>query len=431
MVTVVTVVTLAAGLGASAAMFSVVDALILRSFPIDGIDRLVMVAVTSPGASFEDESVAPADFLDWRAQSKTVDRLVAFEYWDANLVGRDEPERVQGFFVSPGFFEILGRSPALGRSFLDEEETIGHHRQVVLGHGLWLRRFAGDRAIIGQAVLLDGEPYTVIGIAPESFDFPSGAELWAPLAFPPEVARRRDVQYLTVVGQLDEGRTIEDARAELRAIGDRLRQQHPATNGSRGVEVRRLDEGLRDEGSIEFLTVLQASALLVLLIGCANVANLLMAVGAARQRELAVRVALGASRPRLVRQLLLESGVLGVTAAAASLPLTWLGVELIRTSMPANIARFILGWQTIDVDGRVVLFTLALAVTTSMLFGTWPALQASNPQLAGTLKEGGRGTQGGVRHRVRRALVVGEIALALMLLVAAALNISGSIRTTC
>ena len=427
--TLIVVVTLALGIGANASVFGLIERMVLDPFPIPNVDRMVMVAEPTPGSIFLKDTVSPADFLDIAAETHTLSAVAAYEWWDVNLSGRDEPERVQGFYVSPSFLRVLGVTPALGRDFLPEEADRGRHQRVILGDGLWHRRFAGDPAVVGRTVLLDREPYTVVGIAPPGFEFPMGSELWAPLSFDAKTAAERGRHYLTVIGRLADGRTLADARAELRVIGARLAHEHPRTNENRAVLAVPLREGLIDEGSPAFLALWQVSAGLVLLIACANVANLLLARGAERHREIAVRLAIGASRWRLVRQLLTENLSLAALAVPPALGVTWFGLRLIRTSMPARIARFVQGWNLIGIDGRVVLFVVAVAVTTAVVFGMVPALQASRPRLNEALREGGRGTTGGrARARLRHALVVGQIALALALLAASGLTVAGTLR---
>jgi len=427
-VTLIVVLTLALGLGANAAVFGIIDAIVLRPFPIDNVDRMVRVASRMPDSPFM-QQLSPADFLDMRAETRTLSALAATEWWDVNLMGRDEPERVQGFFVSADYFQVLGINPVLGRSFLPGEDTTGHDHVAVIGHGLWQRRFAGDAAIVGQTIQLDAEAYTVVGVAPPGFDHPYGAEVWAPLAFDSDEAGARGSHYLGAIGRLADGHTIEDARAEFALIGRRLADQYPDTNENRSLVAVTLTEGVRDEGSGPFLALWQASALLVLLIACANVVNLLLARGAERQREIAVRLAIGAGRLRLLRQLLTENLLVAVLAVPAALGFAWLSLWAIRAAMPARIARFVRGWSQLDVDGRLVLFTIGLAAVAAFVFGLLPALQTSRPRVADTLRDGGRGaTAGRGRTRLRHGLVIAQIAVALALLVASAVSARGMLR---
>jgi putative ABC transport system permease protein len=388
------------------------------------IDRITLLSYSRPDDLNRREAVSPADFLDWKRQNDVFDRMAAIDFWDANLVGHDEPENVQGFRVSADFFPALGVEPSIGRGFLQDEEQVGRERRVILGHGLWERRFAGDRKIVGRGIEIDGHEYEVVGIAPEGFDFPMGAQLWAPLAFDVETAVNRRALSLTVIGRLAHQRTLQDAQAQMAVIGDRLEREHPQTNRGREARVYTLGDGMMDVGIGPILSMWQASAIFVLLIVCANVANLLLARGAERHREMAVRLALGASRTRLVRELLIESGLMALAAVPAALLVAWIGLEMMTAYMPAKIARFVAGWHQIDVDARVTLFTVALALGAGLVFGLIPAFQASRPRLAESLKEGGRSaTVGGGRLRLRRALVIAEMSLVLPLLVAAALSV--------
>jgi hypothetical protein len=261
------------------------------------VDRLVMPVETVPNQVYKRETVAPADYLDWRRDlgQGAIQTLAALRWWDASLVGRDEPERVQGFFVSHDFFTVMGVQPAVGRAFLVEEETPGNEHRVILADQLWKRRFGRDPAILGQTVLLDGAQSTVVGIMPPGFDFPDGAEVWAPLAFDAKGAANRATRDLTVIGRLADGRTREDAQAQLSVVADRLAREYPQTNRERTVRVWEFAAGMMDVGLTTILTLWQTAAVVVLLITCANVANLLLARGAERGREIAVRLALGSA----------------------------------------------------------------------------------------------------------------------------------------
>ena len=416
--------TLALGLGANAAIFSIVDALVLRPFTMRDADRIALISYGRPEDLDRRGAFSPADFLDVRKEPGAFERVAAFRWWTANLVGKDEPENVQGFFVSADFFPILGVVPAAGRGFVGDDEILGREKRLVLGHGLWQRRFASDPTIVGQSIEVDGEQYEVVGIAPEGFDFPLGAQLWAPLAFDAKTAANRRTRYLTPIARLAPGRTIDEAKAQMAALGDRLNVDHAETNRGRVMRVYTLAQGMMDIGVGPIVSMWQASAVFVLLIACANVANLLLARGAERQREMAVRLAIGASRGRIVRELLLESGMLALVAVPGALAVAWLSLKLMVGYMPAKIARFVAGWYEMDVDLRLVAFTAGLAIVTALVFGLMPAIQASRPGLVDALRDGGRGaTAGRGRLRLRRGLVVGEIALALPLLVAAALSV--------
>jgi putative ABC transport system permease protein len=420
--------TLALGLGLNATVLGMMDALLLRPFQFADYERLVVIW-ESPNGTSERQPVSPANYLDWRRQTSRVERLVAWEGWGATLTGRDEPERLQGFRVAPGFFEVLGVSPVLGRSFASAEEQPGRDRSVVMGDGLWKRRFGGDPGIVGSQIQLDGEAYTLVGIAPPGFDFPVGSQVWAPLAFPPERAADRSSRTLTVLGKLAPGGSLAEAQAELDLIGRRLEQQYPDTNRARGASVRTLSTAFREDNSGSFVAVLQAGAGLVLLIACANLAGLLLARANDRERELAVRRALGAGRARILRQLFAETVLLGLVASALALLFARTGLDVLRSSIPADIAQHIEGWNNVRLDHRLVLFIPAVSIGLGLLVGLIPAMAVRRTELSAALKEGDRGAAGGgSRPRIRQALVVGEIALAFALLVAAGLVLGGGIR---
>ena len=437
--TLTVALTLALGLGANAAIFNLVDRLVLRPFPAIDPDNVVMIAETGPRLSYRRETTSPANFLDWRAAADSVTHMSAMMWWETNLVDREDPERLQGAQVSSGFFDALGIRPALGRGFVHDDETFGRHRVVVLSDALWKRRFDadpnvvgrgimldGDPGVIGRSIIIDSEPHQVIGVAPRRFGFPDGAELWAPIAFAPTLAPRRDNRYLTVIGRVQAGKTLDDVTTQMNVLSARLAREYPDANRDHGVRVYTLTQGMMDEGSGPMLSLWQASAFVVLLIACANIANLMLARTAERRREIAVRLALGASRTRVVRELLTESALLSLIAVPPALGFAWLCLYLMRISMPARILRFVPGFETLGPDFRLLGFTLVLALVTACLFGILPALQAARSKVSDALKEGGRTATG--RQLLRRGIVVAEMSIALPLLVAAGLGVLGTNR---
>ncbi|MEZ5316267.1 MAG: ADOP family duplicated permease [Vicinamibacterales bacterium] len=430
LLTALVMATLALGLGANAATFGMIDALALRPFTFSGIDRLAVLAENSPDVPYQQSTISPANFLDLRERSGgTFTRLAAIDWWDVNISGGDEPELVQGQLVSPGFFDILGVQPQLGRAFVERDEVYGEHRRVVLSDSLWRRRFGADPALVGRSIRLDGLPYDVVGIAPAGFDFPNGTQAWAPLSFDAGERANRSSHYLTVIARLRDGVTLDDAQAAATGAYAQLKRDHPDETRDRALVVYSFTRGMTDYGLPRILSLWQAAALLVLVIGCVNVANLLLARGAERQREIAVRLAIGAGRGQLLRQLLIESVVVAVVSVPAALGVAWVVFRMVRTQMPAAIERFLPGWAEMGVDARVVGATFVAAVGAAFVFGLLPALQVSRPALTRTLRDGGRSASAGVgRNRLRRALVVCQVALVLPLLVMSGLAAIGAYR---
>jgi putative ABC transport system permease protein len=429
-VSVVVAVTLAIGLGVNATVLGMMDAMLLRPFPFRDHQRLVVLWERPLGGS-EREQVARANYLDWKSQARTVELLTAWAWLDATLTGTGDPERVQGFRVSAGFFELLGIAPALGRTFTPDDEQPGNHRRVVLGDGLWKRRFGANAAIVGTDVLVDGVAHTVVGVAPPRFAFPVGSELWVPLTFTPAQAADREERPLTVAGRLADSGSLDATQSEMDAIARALSVEYPGTNRERGVLVRPLSTAFREGSTVPFVGILQAASGLVLLVACANVAGLLLARAIGRHRELALRTALGASRSRIVRQLVTETVVLGLLAALVAIPLASIALDALRTSIPAETARFVEGWDNLGLNLRLVLAIPILAIGVGLLVGLIPAMAATRTDLTDALKDGERGALGGIRRqRGRRALVVAEIALALALLTGAGLTLAAGMRLT-
>jgi putative ABC transport system permease protein len=420
----VAVVALALGIGASTAIFSVVNAVLLRPLPFPEPERLMLLLSSNPGKGFQRFAVSPADFNDWRAQNHEFEALAAMDGNPYNLTEGTEPERLNGTRVSAPFLGIVGIKPILGRDFLPEEDRDGAEPVVLIGHGLWTRRFGSDPGIVGRAIGLNGRKRTVVGILPPGYTFPNRSEVWAPMSFDKDELASRGGHFLTVVGRLRPGATLESARAEMETIAARLRTQYPDSNKGWTAIVSPLTEAIVGDVRPSLLVLLGAVAF-VLLIACANVANLLLARATERQKEVAIRLALGAGRRRLVRQLLTESAILGILGGLCGLLIALWGTDLLVAAGREQLPRF----RDINLDGRVLLFTLGLSLLTSLIFGVIPALQASRPDLNETLKEGGRGgTAGRARHRLRSGLAIGEIALALVLLTGAGLMLRSFMR---
>lgn len=423
MLSLVIVLTLAVGLGANAATFGMIDALLLRPFTIPNVDRLVVLSEASAEAPFPQESVAPGNYLDLRQHTGgAITRMSTVSWWDVNMSGGDQPERLQGSQVGADYFPMLGITPAAGRFFQPADETPGAARTVVISDSLWHRRFGATPDIIGTTIRLDGHPYTIVGRTPAAFDFPNGSDLWTPLVLTPEERNGRVARFLTVIGELAPGATVATAQAEMTAAYARLKEAHQAENRAYSLVVHSFTGGMVDYGIPRIFALWQAAALLLLIIAGTNVASLFLARGAERQREIAVRLAVGASRWQLIRQLLFESLALSIVAIPAALLIAWGSLQLIKGLIPADLIRFLPGWTTMSITPRVAVATAAIALLSAVVFGLLPALRTSRPALSSSLKDGGRSSTSGIsRSRLRRGLVVAEIALALPLLLSAGL----------
>ena len=423
--TVIAVLTLALGIGANTAIFSVIDTALLRPLPYPNPDRIAMLYARSPNG--ETGELSPADFLDYKNELQSFEYLAGIRESSFNLAGEDRPERVAGTVVTPEFFAVMGRRAQIGRTLIPEQDKPSASRTMVLSYSLWQHRFGGDPAILGRSVYVDNIPRIVVGVMPHNFQFPGESELWLsalhavpdqPLNPAADLSADRDSHYFDAIGRLRPGVNLRQAETEAATIARRLKQQFPHKEAG-GAAVIFLHEDLVGQTRPAMLILLGAVSLL-LLIACANVASIQLARGASRQRELSIRKALGASRTRLVRQLLTECVLLAVAGGGIGILLADFGLVPLRALIPRDV----LGGAQLALDARVLAFTILASLGSAILFGLLPALHLANPDLIGILKEAGHGAGSSSRaQQIRRVLVVSEIALAAMLLIGAGLLI--------
>lgn len=417
--TLMALLTLALGIGAATAIFTVTDSVILRPLPYPEPDRLVRIWETTPGG--EDFSVSEPNFLDFRSQNRTLTELAALRETTVALTGDGSPERIEGVAASHALFEILGATPAVGRTFSEAEDAHGSGANVVvLSHALWSRRYGADPAVVGETIRLDGEPHHVVGVMREDFDF-TGAELWLPLAADP--ASDRGDHWLRMVGRLRPGATIAEAEADLARISASFAEAHPHIAGW-GVRIAGLTESMVGPEVRQTMFVLLGAVGFLLLMACGNLANLLFARATARETELGIRAALGAGRGRLARQLLTESLILAILGGGLGLLLATWAIDLLQLFQPASLPRV----GEIGIDVRTVAFTSAVAVAASIAFGLAPALRASRIDVGTTLRGGSRAGSDHRHRTIRDGLVVSQIAVALVLLVGAGLMMKSLIE---
>ena len=426
--TVVAVLALALGIGANTAIFSLINSVLLRPLPYPEPERLVMLEENDKNGKTSTTSYATSK--DWRERSQSFESVSVVRDWSITLTGEGEPEMLQGMRVSANYFSTLAIKPALGREFLPQEDSPATRRVVILSDGLWRRRFGSDAGIVGKPIALGGQSFTVAGVMPKGFEdllserLFHKADLWAPLGYDETLPWAcRTCRHIFAVARLKRDLSFEQAGVEMNTISQNLVIEHPKDYAVAGVTIIPLLD--KFVGAVRpALYILLGAVGLVLLIGCANVANLLLARATQRRKEIAIRSALGARRGRIIRQLLTESVMLSMFGAAGGLMLVWWGIGLLAAFSPPTILRL----NDVNVDARVLGFTIALSLLTGIIFGLAPALQASKLDLNAALKEGGRGSGSGAGHRLRNLLAVSEIALALVLLVGAGLLVRSFLR---
>jgi putative ABC transport system permease protein len=422
--TLTVVLTLAIGIGANTAVFSSMDAVVLHPLAVPQLNRVVTVAEQQQRGGYQ--QVALANFEDWSRQSRSFESLAVRATADMSLTGAGDAAHVRTALTSSNFFTVLRTQALLGRLYAENECQSGRDAVAVLNYGFWQRRFGGDAAVLGRKIELDQRVYTVIGVMPKTMQYPSDADLYLPLAPTPAQSANRDAHDYLVTGRLREGVTVKQAQAEMRLIAERLAAAYPATNLGRSIKVEPLLDGINGDLTPLYYRLIMGATLFVLLVVCANVANLQFARGIQRRPEMAMRTALGASRWRILRQLLTENILLGLVGAAGGLLFAAVYLHMILVTMPDRVARYMAGWSNTSLNGRVLAFSLLLALGASLIAGLAPALQALRLNLVEQLKAGSRGTIGSVRsQRLRSIFAVAQISLAVALVIGAALISKG------
>ncbi|HKW32266.1 MAG TPA: ABC transporter permease [Candidatus Acidoferrum sp.] len=423
--TAIAVLTLALGIGANTAIFSISDAFIRKPLPFPRLDRIVNLSETQPALSSEPRGISPANFLDWQSQARSYESVSAWTLDSESLTGHDAPLKVEAARVSPNFFTTLGAKPLWGRAFSTDSDAPGSDQELILTRRFWQGQLGADPNIWSKRLRLNGHGYTVIGIMDQNVNFPPSVDVWTPMTLKGHEGFNRKDRYLRGVARLRKGVSLQQADSESKTIAQRLSESYPVTNRGWNAQVSTLTDWLNAYIIGPFVVLMSTVVAFVLLIACANVANLQFVRASVRQKEIAVRTAVGAGRGRLIRQMLTESLILGFAGAAAGMLIARWSLRLFVGYMPADIERFVPGWDQIRLDMRALLFAIATAGVAGILAGLVPALRSSRVDLNAFLKEGARGLGELSSHKFRDALAIAQIALALVLLVGAGLMVKG------
>jgi putative ABC transport system permease protein len=426
--TLAAVLTLTIGIGANTAIFSNMDAVVLHPLAVPELDRVVTVAEQNAHSSYESgyEQVALANYEDWARQSRSFETLAVRTEVDKTLTGTGDAAHIEAALTSASFFTALRATPLLGRVYGEAESHPGADAVTVLNYGFWQRRFAGDPAVLGRKIELDQRMYTIIGVMPKSVQYPSQADVYLPFAPTPGQLSDRGTHHYLVTARLHDGITVKQAQAEMRTLAEHLAQAYPATNQGWSVHVEPLLDGINGPYTPLYYKMIMGATLFVLLVVCANIANLQLARGVARRPEIAMRTALGASRSRILRQLLTENILLSLIGALLGIALAAVYGHFLLITMPERVARYMPGWSNTSLNGRVLTFSFLLAAIAGVISGFLPALEALRVNVMEQLKSGSRGTTGSSRtHRLRNIFAVAQIALAVTLVIGAALMSKG------
>jgi putative ABC transport system permease protein len=423
--TAIAAVALALGIGLTGMMFSIVYGAMFRGLPFPAPEQIVTVFRTNPSEGVERMSTPVHDFVDWRAEQRSFSDLAGYYTGTVNVSTAERPERFDGGFITPNTFRLLGVQPIMGRDFTDADDVPGAERVMVLSYETWQNHFGGDPAVVGRVIRANARPTTIIGVMPDGFRFPTDEQLWVPLGMDAAALQRGQGMWLSVVGRLRDGVTADQAMVELTGIARRLEEAYPDTNRGVSVSVLPFVEGFLGREAVAMLYTMLGAVFMVLLVACANVANLLISRAASRSREVGIRSAMGASKVRIVRQFLTESFILALAGAAVGLVLAWVGIRIFNNAIAPTNPPF---WIRISLDGGPLLFVLGVTLFASLVAGSIPALQAARANVNDVLKDESRGSSSFRLGRISRALVVAEIALSAGLLVGAGLMIKSVTR---